>query len=373
VKITDVTCTMLRLPEVRPIADGTQDTLVVQVHTDAGITGVGEAHTSPWAIKAIIEAPLSHVMARGLREIVVGQDPRDVRAVWDRMYAFSSVFGRRGAVVHAMSAIDMALWDILGKATDQPVWRLLGGAYRHEVPVYASILALESPDASVARARELVAAGYRAIKFGWNGIGHDVASDVSTMARVRDAIGPDVDLMLDVGAPMPLASAIELARGLEPLRVRFLEEPLSPDDLDGYAALGAATSLAIATGEKETTRFGFRDLIERGRVDVVQPDVARAGGLTECRRIADLAEIHGTTVVPHCWSTDVLVAATLHLIASLHDCPYLEYCIVDNPIRTSVTQRHIVPSEGVVAIPDAPGLGIELDFDTLDRYRYEPA
>lgn len=370
-KITDVRCTMLRLPEVKPIGDGTQDTLVVEVETDAGIVGIGEAHTSPWVVKAVIEAPVSHYSARGLRAIVLGEDPRNITALWDKMYALTAVYGRRGALVHGMSAIDMALWDILGKVTGQPVYQLLGGAYRDRIAPYASILALDSPERTVEVAKGLVADGYRAIKFGWNGLGGDVGRDVEAIALVRDAVGSDVDLMLDVGVPMPLQRAIALARALEPYGVGFLEEPLSPDDLAGYATLARSTATPIAAGEKETTRFGFADLVTRAGIAVAQPDIARVGGFTEARRVADHADLHGVTVIPHCWSTNILVAATLHFVASLRSCPYLEYCIVDNPIRTSVTTHHFVPVDGLVSVPTGPGLGVELDRDTIEALRYD--
>ena len=369
-KITDVRCTMLRLPEVRAIGDGTQDTLIVEVDTDAGITGVGEAHTSPWVVKAVIEAPLSHYSARGLRNILLGEDPRNIHALWDKMYALTAVYGRRGALLHGISAIDMALWDLLGKYTGQPVYQLLGGAYRDSIAPYASILALASPAETVEVAKQLVADGYRAIKFGWNGLGGDVERDVEAIALVREAVGSDVDLMLDVGVPMPLQRAIKLARALEPYSVGFLEEPLSPDDLGGYAKLAQATATPIAAGEKENTRFGFADLITRGGIAVAQPDVARVGGFTEARRVADYADLHGVTIIPHCWSTNILVAATLHYIASLRSCPYLEYCIVDNPIRTSVTTHHFAPVDGVVHVPNGPGLGIELNRATMESLCY---
>lgn len=370
-KITDVECTMLRLPEVLPIADGTQDTLIVRIRTDEGLVGIGEAHTSPWVIKSVIEAPTSHYMARGLKQVVVGEDPRNIRYLWDKMYAFTGVFGRRGVVMHAISAIDIALWDLLGKITNQPVYRLLGGAYRHEITPYASILALGSAEASVKEAVKLVEQGYTAIKFGWNGLGADLSRDISVVREVRQAVGEEVALMLDVGAPIPLHKAIELAKKLEDFNVTFLEEPLSPDDFDGYASLTEVSSTPIAAGEKETTRFGFRDLIERGNLDIVQPDIARAGGLTECQRIADLASLRGVTVIPHCWSTDILVAATLHFIASLPECPYLEYCLIDNPIRREVTKEHIVPHNGQVAVPQKPGLGVELNEKTLEDLQYK--
>jgi L-rhamnonate dehydratase len=369
-RITNVECTVLRLPEVRLVADGSQDTLLVRIHTDAGLIGIGEGHTSPWVLKAIIEAPPSHVCAQGLRDLLVGEDPFQVERLWDKLYHHSAVYGRRGAVIHAISALDIALWDLIGKATGQPVWRLLGGGYRREVPAYASTLMPEEARLAADEARRWRDEGFRAVKLGWGALGADVKRDLQVLAGVREAVGPQMDLLVDVGYGVDFATAVALARGLEAIDAYLLEEPLSPDDLDGYARLADAVNLPIASGEKETTRWGFRDLIQRGRVDVIQPDVARAGGFTECRRIAHLAALHNVTVLPHCWSTDVLVAATLHYIAALPRCPYLEYCVVDSPLRRCLVRDPIGVCEGLVRVPDGPGLGVEINEDTVARYRY---
>lgn len=369
-RITDVQCTMLRIPNVRPIADGTQDTLIVQVHTDAGIVGIGEAHTSPWIAKAVIEAPLSHYMARGLRDILIDTDPLAIEQRWDDMYRYTQVFGRRGITVHAISAIDIALWDLLGKVLGRPIHALLGGARRTELRPYASILALENASAAIHRSRELIDAGFRAIKFGWSGLGSNVQRDIDTIAELRDAVGPEIDIMLDIGAPMPREDALRLAHGLEALDVYFLEEPLAPDDIDGYADLAASVSLPIAAGEKDTTRWGFKPLIDRRALDIIQPDIARAGGISETKRIADHAELNGIRVIPHCWSTDILVAATCHFLATRAAETYLEFCLIDTPIRNDVALNPIQAIDGIVRVPDEPGLGIQLNTTTLERYAF---
>lgn len=369
-KITSVETVIIRLPVVLPIGDGTQDTLIVKVHTDEGLTGLGEAHTSPWVARAVIEAPMSAMAARGLAEIVVGQDPLDIAPLWEKMYSLSMVYGRRGVVIHALSAIDMALWDILGQATGQPIYRLLGGGYRGEVRPYASALVAERRDETPDYARRLADQGFSAMKFGWGGLGEDPQADIALWTQVRRALGDGVELMVDVGTDMGLPKAVALAKGLAGVGVFFLEEPLSPDDLDGYAQLVAASPVPIASGEKEQTRFGFRDLMDRGRLRIVQPDVARVGGFTEARRVAEMARLRGVTVIPHCWSTDILVAATLHLIASLKDCPYLEFCVQDNPIRREVVKDPIRFQGGVVKVPQGPGLGVELNEETISRLRF---
>ena len=371
-KITDIETIMLRLPDVVANGDGLQDVLVIRVHTDAGITGIGEAHSSPPVLKAIIEAPVHQLSGQGLAQLLIGRDPLRIGELWDLMYDCTSTFGRRGVVMHAISGIDMALWDILGKATGQPVHALLGGARRDAVPAYASDLAPATEAEALDRAKAHRDNGFRAMKFGWGGLGQDVRGDAARMGRIRAAVGPDVDIMLDMGMAIPFDSALWLARALAEHDTFFLEEPLSPDDLDGFARLVDASPTPIATGEKETTRFGFRALMEQGNLRIIQPDVARVGGLTEMRRIAALAEVRAVRVIPHCWATDILVAATLHFLATQRDAPYQEFNIMDNPLRTDLLRNPIRPADGMVPVPQGPGLGIELDEETLERHLWRP-
>ena len=371
-KITDVETIMLRLPKVHADGDGLQDVLVIRIHTDDGITGIGEAHTSPLVLKAIIEAPVSQLSVQGLKQLIVGRDPLRINALWNLMYAHTATFGRRGAVINAISGIDIALWDILGKATGRPIHQLLGGALRDTVPVYASDLAPDAPRAAVERAQMHASNGYRAVKFGWGRLGGDVKADARWVHEVRRALGPDVDIMIDMGFPVPFDQAVWLAGALAEDDVFFLEEPLAPDDLDGFARLVEVSPTPIATGEKETTRYGFRELIERGNLRIIQPDIARAGGITEMRRIAAMAAMRSVRVIPHCWATDILVSATLHFLATQEDAPYLEFNVTDNPLRSRLAVDPIRPRDGVVRIPEGPGLGIDLDEETLETYRWFP-
>jgi L-rhamnonate dehydratase len=285
------------------------------------------------------------------------------------MYDHSTTYGRRGVVVQAISGIDIALWDILGKVTGQPIHRLLGGARRDRLRVYASDLTPQTEDAIVERAIDHKTAGFTAMKFGWGKLGGNVRDDVKFVDKVRGAIGDDVDIMLDMGNPVPLEDAIYLADALADYGVAFLEEPLSPDDLDGFAILTGRSKTPIATGEKETTRFGFRDLMERGGLRIIQPDIARCGGITEVMRIAALAEIRGVRVIPHCWATDILVSATAHVLSTLKDDPYLEFNATGNPLKTNLISLPILAIDGHVMVPDKPGLGIELNEDTIADFR----
>lgn len=372
-KITDVESVVLRLPEVREIGDGCQSVLIIRVRTDEGIDGIGEAHSNPQVSKAVLDSPLCSVSASGLARLLIGEDPLAINRLWDKMYKHSQTYGRRGAAMHVISGIDIALWDILGKVAGQPVHRLLGGARKSRPRVYASDLAPTepSPEAMIEQARRHVANGYRAIKFGWGALGADPRSDARQIGRIREAVGDDVDIMVDMGFAVPLEDAIYLGRALAEHRVFFLEEPLSPDDVAGFARLTAVSPTAIATGEKETTQYPFIDLMDRGGLRIIQPDVARVGGISEAMRIAALAESRGVRMIPHCWSTDVLVAATLHVIATLRDCPYLEYNVTDNPLRTNLLRAPLRPRNGEIEVPTGPGLGLELDPDTIARYRVD--
>ena len=370
--ITDIETIVLRLPVVLANGDGLQDTLIIRVHTDDGLVGIGEAHTVPLVLKAIIDAPVSQLTGQGLKQLLVGRNPLDINALWSLMYDHSTTYGRRGVVIQAMSGVDIALWDILGKYCGQPIHRLLGGARRDLLRAYASDLTPETDDAIIESAKRHVANGYTAMKFGWGKLGNSVRDDLRFVERIRMAIGDAPDIMIDMGNPVPLDDALWLGDALADHRVAFLEEPLSPDDLDGFARLTARSKTPIATGEKETTRFGFRDLIERGGLRIIQPDVARCGGITEMMRISALAEISGVRVIPHCWASDILVSATAQVLSTIADAPYLEFNATGNPLKTDLLREPIVAVDGFVRVPQGPGLGIVLNEDTIERFRAAP-
>ncbi|BDG60129.1 mandelate racemase/muconate lactonizing enzyme family protein [Caldinitratiruptor microaerophilus] len=370
-KITQVEAYHLRLPAVEAICNGTQDALVVRIDTDEGISGWGEVDSSPHVIKAIYDTPSSHTLSYGLRELLIGEDPFDIRRLWDRMYRGSIYYGRRGAALQAISGADIALWDIVGKATGKPVWKLLGGAYHRRVRAYASALMPENPDDAAAFARQNLARGFKAMKFGWGPLGKDPGRDEALVAAVRDAVGPDVDIMIDVGHAWDAPTAIERIRRLSSYRLYWIEEPLFPDDLDGYARLCDAVDVRIAAGEEDTGRFAFVELMDRGRVHVVQPDVSRCGGLTEALRIADLAYTRGRMVVPHAFSTGILLAASLHFAAAIPNGGLLEYVVDGSPLSDGLARVSFSLEDGHISVPDKPGLGIEVDLDVLGRYRVE--
>lgn len=367
-KITDVHAIHISLPTVAKRSDGTQDALIVKVETDAGITGIGEVDSSPLAAKAAIEAPMSHSVTSGLRELVIGKDPLEIERLWHDMYQASRYAGRRGLFVHAMSGIDLALWDIFGKAVGLPVHTLLGGAFRREFRAYASTLFGDSLQATADRARWCVDQGFTAVKFGWDPMGQDADYDEALVATIREAVGPSVDVLIDAGQCWDTKTAIQMARRFEPYRIYLLEEPLHPDNVAGYAELVRATPLRIAAGEAESERRSYTHLMDVGRIDVVQIDPTRTGGLTEARKIAWAAIDRGRSVINHAFTTDINIAASMAMLAAIPEAPFLEFCVEDSPIRTQLIRDPFKVEEGYVHLRDTPGLGVEIDEEVLERY-----
>ena len=367
-KITDVEAIHLRLPDVEEIADGTQDVLVVKVHTDAGLVGVGEVTSQSYVCKAVFEAPRSAERRHGLAYLLRGQDPLDVEGLWQRLYYHTNRYGRRGAAVHAISGADIALWDLRGKALGKPVYELLGGPCRKSVRAYASYLFGPSPRETADLARRAVDLGLTAVKFGWGPFGAGAAADVAQVEAARRAVGDDRDLMVDAGLKWDAAVALERARLLQPYRLAWLEEPLSQDDLKGYGELCPRSPVPIAAGEGGATRWDFEALIERG-VHILQPDVAFCGGLTVCRQVSDMARQAGRRCVPHCFSTGINLAASLHWTAACPDGDLVEYCLRPSPLLRHLVRNLPPLVDGRVPVPEGPGLGTELDEGVLEQYR----
>ncbi len=369
-KITRVEAIHLRLPEVNERCDGSQETLVVKVHTDAGIVGVGEVDSSSLVARAIIEAPLSHKICRGLAECVVGCDPFEIERLVHRMYEGSIFFGRQGAVIQAMSGIEIALWDIMGKATGRPVYQLLGGGFRKRFRAYASILFGDTPEQTEQIARTLAGQGYRAVKFGWGPLGQSEAGDIAHVRAARQGLGPNVELMVDAGLCWDTATAIRRARQFEPFNLTWLEEPLHPDNLQGYARLCHSNPpMRIAAGEEICDIKEFQQMMDVSGIDVVQVDVTRVGGLARARRIGwDSAERH-RLCVNHSYKTGINIAASLHFVAALPNTHYFEYCVEQGALRKSLTRQSFPVVDGDIAVPEEPGLGIELNEEIVAKYR----
>jgi L-rhamnonate dehydratase len=374
-KITKVEAIPLRIPDLDwTRADGIQDDIIVRIHTDAGVTGVGEADASPSVVKALVDAPESWLRSRGLAGMLVGEDPLHTERLWDKMYHGTLWMGRGGVTIEALSAVDIALWDIKGKVLGLPVHTLLGGARRDAVPVYASMLFEKDLGSMRGRAERHIAEGYRAVKFGWGPIGPDLTTDVALVRAAREAIGADAALLIDAGAAWTVREAIRRVEAFREFTPFWLEEALASDDLAGWARLTAAAGgMRIATGEQETLASAFRDLLEIGHVDVIQPDLARAGGFTQGRRIVDHAVANHALCVPHAWKSGILVAATLHFAATLAEIPFVEYTLADSPLRRDLVRTDVHVANGVARIPQTPGLGVELNEEIVTRYRMDRA
>jgi L-rhamnonate dehydratase len=369
-KITDVEAIYLRQPQVKEQCDSGQDALIVKVSTDAGITGIGEVDSSPLAVKGAIEGPFSHTTASGLRELVIGEDPFETERLWYKMYRMNTYGGRRGAGFHAMSGIDLALWDIKGKALGQPVWKLLGGGFHQRIRAYASSLFGATPAETGDRARRFVDRGFTAVKFGWDPMGRDEQTDIALVREARRGLGTGPDLMIDAGLVWDAKTAIQRARAFEEHKIFWLEEPLLPDDYEGYRKLSEAVDVRIAAGEEESSRLSFLDLMDRGKIDIVQVDLTRCGGFTEAMKIASLAVDRGLPVVNHGFTTFINVAAALHFLNSIPNSFILEFVVEEETtLRDHITRQKFVARDGYLDIPDAPGLGVDLNEEGIARYR----
>ncbi len=386
-RITDVECHLLRVPDIHVDAtDSAQDDIVVLVHTDEGITGIGETDVNPWIAQACIEARGSHTMGLGLKQMLIGENPLEPERVWEKMYVGSAMNGRRGAMICAIGAIDMALWDICGKAAGVPTWKLLGPAGRDHIVPYASLQPwgscfAEYKDSLVAwavRAKELgFVAGKMEVTlsgpYRHAGMQEPDERMTEVVAACRAAVGPDFIMMVDVQYTWDCVdTALRTLADWRDLGVYFVETPLRMDDLRGYARLHQEAGLRIAAGEWQNTRFEFEDLMDIGLVDVAQPDVGRVGGLTEARRVCQMAAERNRLIVPHCWKTGIGIAATAHLAAITPHCPFIEFMpaeLCDSLLRKDLVRDELRIHKGVLPLPERPGLGIELNPDALRRFR----
>jgi L-alanine-DL-glutamate epimerase-like enolase superfamily enzyme len=341
--------------------------IIVRVETDRGIVGYGESDSMPSVVKAIIEAPFLHEMMSGLKWVLLDQDPSDIEGLWRRMARATLNYSRDGATLQAMAAIDLALWDVKGKALGVPVHALLGGARRRELRCYATH-PLGGDLAETRRfARRLTDAGFSAVKFGWHPLGPDGEEDEAIVRCLREAIGPEVDLLIDGGLAWDVETALERLRRFEPYRLYWLEEPLAAYDFAGYARLAAEAKTPIAAGELSSSIAELGRLIEARCVDVLQVDVSRVG-LTQAMKVAGLAAAAGIPCVNHSYSYGINLAASLHFAAAIERTSLFEYQATPNEIRDALVPNAPRPIKGMLALPMTPGLGIAVDEAALARF-----
>jgi len=341
---------------------------LVKVIAEDGSYGWGEGYGPAGVVQAGVEF---------LTPLVIGEDPLGVEAIWNKMRLRSLDYARRGVLVASMSAIDIAIWDLRGKLLGQPVSVLLGGRRREKVKVYATGMYFVDSDDLVGKlveeAQGYVAAGFKALKMK---VGLGVETDLRHARAVRRAIGGEIELMVDANHAYSRSEARSFARQIEELDITFFEEPVSPEDYEGYRELRQRTTIPIAGGECEYLLAGFRQLLSNQCVDIAQPDICGAGGLTETKRIATLARAFQTNVLPHSWGTGVAFAAGLHLVSTLDPVPgrlrmpdmMLEMDRSENALRDNLTSPQFQVEDGYVAVPKAPGLGVDVDPDQLARF-----
>jgi D-galactarolactone cycloisomerase len=331
-------------------------TSLVRVRTDAGLVGLGAAYSHPDLVRVIIEG--------NLRAHLIGEDPLQVEVLWDKMYGLTRWYGRKGAAMSAIGGIDIALWDLRGKAQGQPVYRLLGGE-RGTAPAYASGLFWQEDVSALEReAARHRQHGFRRVKMR---LGHSEAYDVAAVAAARRGVGADGDVMVDGSHRYTPEVAERMGRVLADHRVFWFEEPFPPEDLDAYVALRPKLSVPLAAGENEFGVQGFREILRAGAVDIAQPDACRTGGITESMRVARMAAEHGVRIAPHTWSDAVALIANAHVVAAIPHGVTVEVDQTGNPSIDELLREPLRIEDGLLHLPDRPGLGIELNQATLDR------
>lgn len=361
-KITDVEVIILSKPLGKPFVTSRAQfdrriATLVQVSTDEGITGLGESIGNPVTVKGVIE--------KQLKEMVMGKNPFDIEKLWQEMYSKALYWDLKGALVIAISGIEMALWDIQGKALNKPVYRLIGGEYRNKIRAYASDLFWEEPEVMAEKAGQYVKKGYSIVK---THIGRDLQGDIQRARAIRKAIGDDVGFMIDINCGYDRPTALAMAQRFTEFNPFWYEEPLVPYDIEGYADLRSRISFPIVFGENEFTKYAFKDIFVKGAADYIMPDAARVGGILEMKKICAMAEAFNVTCSPHNYSSGVLLAATLHIMASTPNTDLLEYDVTGTAIYEELLTEPLEVKDGFVSIPQSPGLGVRLTEEIRQKY-----
>src|SRR5690606_23927347 len=355
------------------------DSTLVRVETESGLVGWGESKA------AVGSSGVNHALAacieKEMAPLLIGQDARDISRLWDVMYNGTRahfaidrghvfpILGRRGVSVAAIAGIDMALWDILGKSLNAPVWRLLGGRRREKMPAYASG-GWAPVDKIGAELKNFIDRGnFRAVKMRVGSGDGELSHSVARVHAAREALGPDIDIMCDAHGTYTVVEAKRFCRQVADCNIAWFEEPVTADDKRGQAEVRASTDIPISAGESEFTRFDFRDLIELRAVDILQPDLSIAGGITEAMRIEALASAHQLRFAPHLWGGALTFASGLHVAAVASSGFILEYSLGANPMLHELAVEKFPVVDGYVEIPDRPGLGVTIDEDFVAKYR----
>ncbi|WP_427019219.1 mandelate racemase/muconate lactonizing enzyme family protein (plasmid) [Pseudarthrobacter sp. P1] len=371
-KIIDVEAIWLRVPTFSERCEWGEDAFLVKVHTDTGLTGIGESDSAPAVLKAMVETPSSHSTSRGLREILLGENPLDIDRLWRKMYHESSYMGRRGAAIHAISAIDIALWDIASQHYGVPIHTLLGGKVRDEIAAYGTFIPKDRPAENKKLVEGLLESGFTALKLGGGLFGTDPDHDHEVMRVVRDTAGEDTGLAIDLVYQWKnYRYAKTQCERMGEFNLDWIEEPLPSDDHLGLRRLAENSGTRISGGEGLSTVAEFSEFIRDSRPDIIQPDITRCGGISEIRKIHGIATGFSTELVPHGFSTGILMAATVQFLASIPGGDLIEFSQSTSPLSLELVTNPITLVDGKVPVPDVPGLGVDLDEDLIAKYRVE--
>jgi L-alanine-DL-glutamate epimerase-like enolase superfamily enzyme len=374
-KITDIEVIELRTPGWTGMTfDGSYDNCVLQVHTDQGISGLAEVDSVPSVIRAIVDAPRSHTHAMGLKAILTGRDPTPVEALWDEMYDLTSYYGRRGAVIHAISAVDIALWDLRGKMQNKPLSEILGAPrQRDRILAYGTVYPLgETPDEVRRTIDRGLKLGLRCIKIVadpfWR---EDLDKTAALIRTAREHVGPDIRLMVDAATAWSKAEeGLPLMPIFRDFNFHWVEAPLPLDDMEGHARF-QGFGVPIGGGDLGlTTHYEYEQMFDVGKIDIAQPDVTMVGGLTELLRLSAVAKKRGKRVVTHGYKSNITIAANLAFLAQHWAEEVLEYSTSESALRWELTrERFPIEKDGKVAVPTGPGLGVSLDPKVVERFR----
>ncbi|ANW27093.1 mandelate racemase [Vibrio coralliilyticus] len=348
--------------------------LIVEVITDEGVSGWGEALCHGLQPPHIAAAFIEHVF----KPILMGRNPFDVEVLWEEMYNTTRPYGQGGSAVNAISGVDIALWDVIGKSLNQPIHALIGGAFRKEVTPYATgfyrVAEGNYPQDAIAEAHRYVEAGFKAMKLK---IGFGVEEDIAYMRAIRQAVGEDVRIMADANGAYNSAAARRIIKETEDLNLYFLEELLAPEDLEGYQQIKNLSKTYIAAGEQLFGKMGYRPWLESRALDIIQPDLCSSGGITECKKIAAMAQASQTMMIPHVWGSGIGIAASLQFIASLPPSPLslnpaepmLEFDQSSHPFRKDLICDGIKMENGKVQISTQSGIGVDVNRDIINQYK----
>ncbi|MGH9511413.1 MAG: mandelate racemase/muconate lactonizing enzyme family protein [Terriglobales bacterium] len=369
-RITNVEPIYVRMQQVKKQCDSGQDALIIKVSTDEGITGIGEVDSAPSAVQGLVNGAFSHTLCCGLKQLLIGEDPFQTEYLFHKMFRNNIYIGHSGILIHAISGVDIALWDIKGKKLGLPIWKLLGGGFHKKLRCYASVLFGDTPEKTYDEASRLRDLGFTAAKFGWGPMGKDAKNDVALVAKARAGLGDDLDLMVDAGLAWDTKTAIQRADAFTPYNPFWLEEPLHPHNYEGYNQLTKASKIRIAAGEEEDSLDDYRRLITEGQCDVIQVDLTRCGGFTGAMKVASLAANYHRPVANHGFTTYINVSAALHWLNSIPNALIVEFASQNNTdLRESLTRQTIKAVGGFLDIPQEPGLGVDLNEDTIGKLR----